>query len=330
MLRFIATALLLPMAALTALADEGDPFMGTYRGAFTGSDWADTAIAVDVVAEGDGNYALVFHIGEAHARIVIPGRADDPEEPAEVTAAAEADLGPGLGGVYAIDARIHDEVLEGAFAGATQAEFRLDRVVIVPPALGAAPPEGAIVLFDGTNIQDWRRWPEQWCVTSGGAMEVCGSNLVTRAEFGSARYHIEFRTPFLPHARGQSRGNSGVYVHGRYEIQVLDSFGQEARDDYCGGIYSIAAPRVNATLPPLQWQTYEIEFHAPRFNEDGEKTGNARITVKHNGILVHDDLELPHATPGGVTMDEGPLGPLLLQDHGARVRFRNIWVEPLD
>lgn len=137
--------------------------------------------------------------------------------------------------------------------------------------------------------------------------------------------HIEFRTPFKPLARGQARGNSGVYLQSRYELQVLDSFGLSGENNECGGIYQIAKPSVNMCYPPLSWQTYDIEFKAAKFDESGKKVQNARTTIKHNGVVIHDDLELKSGTPGrhpeGQT-DDG----LYLQGHGNPVVYRNIWV----
>jgi hypothetical protein len=116
-----------------------------------------------------------------------------------------------------------------------------------------------------------------------------------------------------------------MYVHGRYEVQILDSFGLEGKDNECGGIYQIAEPDVNMCFPPLAWQTYDADFQAARYDDQGNKTANARLTVRHNGVVIHDDLELPRATPG--RYGEGPEpGPLFLQDHGNPVVFRNIWI----
>jgi hypothetical protein len=140
--------------------------------------------------------------------------------------------------------------------------------------------------------------------------------------------HIEFRAPFMPRARGQGRGNSGVYLADQYEVQVLDSFGLEGLDNECGGIYKAAKPLVNMCFPPLAWQTYDIDFRTARFSPDGKtKKENASVTIRHNGVPIQYNLELKSATPGGHRSDEHP-GPIFLQNHGNPVRFRNIWLVP--
>lgn len=188
------------------------------------------------------------------------------------------------------------------------------------PTLGAKPPEGAMVLFAGKDDLD--KWNNSKLTDDG---YLAATNVETKEKFGDHTLHIEFRTPFMPKARGQGRGNSGVYMQSRYELQVLDSFGLDGKDNECGGIYSINQPIVNACLPPLVWQTYDIDFTAAKYDESGKKIKNARVTVKHNGIVIHDDQELAHGTPG--RHGEGP-GPdaIFLQDHGNPVAFRNIWV----
>lgn len=151
----------------------------------------------------------------------------------------------------------------------------------------------------------------------------------SKQKFQSFRIHLEFRTPFQPFARGQGRGNSGFYAQGRYEVQILDSFGLEGMDNECGGIYTVARPRLNMCFPPLSWQTYDVEFHAAEY-EDGKKVKDAQMTVIHNGVVIHKGQEIPHATTAA-PVPEGPEpGPIFLQNHGNPVRFRNIFVVPLD
>jgi hypothetical protein len=163
-----------------------------------------------------------------------------------------------------------------------------------------------------------------------GAMEVKpgSGSIVTKDKFKDFKLHVEFRTPFMPEARGQGRGNSGVYLQGRYEVQVLDSYGLEPKDNECGGIYQVGTPAVNMCLPPMQWQTYDVTFQAPRFN-GANKEKDAVITVVHNGVVIHDQLAIPHPTGGALDDRIAEPGPIYLQDHGNLVQFRNIWlIEP--
>lgn len=204
------------------------------------------------------------------------------------------------------------------------------------PTLGAKPPamdDNTIVLFDGVSFDSWRQRdgaPSQWEVQDDGSVLVKGGDAVTSTEFTDFQLHLEFFCPEMPEHEGQARANSGVYVHGRYEIQVLDSFGLEPMGNGCGAIYSIAAPLVNASRPPGTWQTYDIIFRAARFDGEGAKMYPAVVTVLHNGIVIHNNLELPHTTPGGLDREETASGPILLQDHGDPLRYRNIWIRKLD
>ena len=193
----------------------------------------------------------------------------------------------------------------------------LKRTERISPTMGEKVPSGAIVLFDGKSADQFERGQ----ITE---KNLLAADCETKEKFGDHTLHIEFRTPFKPTAREQARGNSGVYVQGRYECQVLDSFGLEGENNECGGIYSIARPAVNACFPPLTWQTYDMDFTAAKFEGD-KKVKNARVTIKQNGIMIHKDLELTHGTPG--KNPEGP-GPdvIYLQGHGNPVVYRNIWV----
>lgn len=196
---------------------------------------------------------------------------------------------------------------------------KLSRTERKSATLAQKPPEGAVVLFDGSGTDQF----EKSRMTADGLLIPAAT---TKRKFGSCTLHLEFRTPFMPEARGQARGNSGCYLQGRYEVQILDSFGLAGKDNECGGIYSVKDPDANMCFPPLVWQTYDIDYTAATFDATGKKQKNARITVRHNGVVIHDNVELPHATTAA-PVPEGPgKGPLYLQDHGNPVRYRNIWL----
>lgn len=206
-----------------------------------------------------------------------------------------------------------------------------DKVDVKP----VPPPEGAIVLIDGRGLGEWvhtdGKSPAPWKSVDGGAFQVGGGGIKTKKTFGGHfKLHVEFRCPYEPRDTGQARGNSGVYLQGRYEVQVLDSYGLESKDNDCGGIYEVAPPLVNACKAPTVWQAYDIEFWAPECR-DGEKVKPARVTVHHNGVLIHDRREIPvDNTRAGLGGDPCTPGPIHLQDHGDPVQYRNVWLLPLD
>jgi len=218
------------------------------------------------------------------------------------------------------------KILKGKMVGLTEAQ-KAERL---------RPPKDALVLFDGTDTSKWvhRRSgrPVEW-VVSDGAMEVKpgSGDILTKEKFGDFQLHLEFNVPYMPGATGQGRGNSGVYLHGLYEIQILDSYrNQTYATGGCGAIYGQKDPDFRASKPPNEWQTYDITFRAPRFGADGKVIENPRVTVLHNGVKIHDNVEIK-AGPTTASLG-GPLvqtGPILLQDHGNRMRFRNIWIRPL-
>ena len=194
----------------------------------------------------------------------------------------------------------------------------LKKVERKSPTMGAKPPAGAVVLFDGTSADQF----------IGGRMTPDGLLMegpTSKQKFQNATYHAEFLLPFMPSDRGQGRGNSGFYAQGRYETQILDSFGLEGKNNECGGIYGVAEPKVNMCLPPLAWQTYDVDLVPAEF-KDGQKVKNARITVRHNGVLIHDNVEIPHGTTAAPVKEGPEPGPVYLQNHGCPVRFRNVWV----
>ena len=198
------------------------------------------------------------------------------------------------------------------------------------------PPKGAIVLFDGKDFSKWvkrdGKGEVKWTLLPGGVMEgVKGhGDIMTREKFaGKFKLHVEFRVPYEPAGKGQDRGNSGVYVQGRYEVQILDSYGLKSEKNDCAAIYGVAAPKVNACKAPTVWQSYDIEFTAPAF-ENGKRREPARMTVYHNGTKVQDDVPIPvDNTTAGLGGDPCSPGPILLQDHGHPVQFRNVWLLPL-
>ena len=184
--------------------------------------------------------------------------------------------------------------------------------------LGAKPPPGAIVLFDGKPTDELKAAR----MTPAGLLQV---GTETTRSYRDFCLHVEFRTPLMPAARGQSRGNSGVYVQGRYEVQILDSFGLVSQNNDCGGLYKQRPPLINMCFPPESWQTYDIDFRAARFDAQGKKQENARITVWQNGIKIHKNVELANKTGAGAP--EGPEPrPIKFQDHGDAVLYRNLWI----
>jgi hypothetical protein len=197
--------------------------------------------------------------------------------------------------------------------------------------LGKTPPEGAVVLFDGKSADGWIHrdgQPASWHLKAGALAVKPGSgDILTREKFGDFQLHLEFNCPYMPDARGQARGNSGVYLNGLYEVQVLDSYGLKLQDNDCGAIYKQIIPKYNVCKPPLQWQTYDITFRKPRV-KDGKVIEKARVTIVHNGVTTIENAEID-VTPGGTDVPLGEDGPLLLQDHGNDVQFRNIWLAPL-
>jgi hypothetical protein len=213
-------------------------------------------------------------------------------------------------------------------------------VVVTPgpaPEAPLAPPSDAIVLFGGSDLAAWEMEdgsPAKWAVRDGYFEVVSGTGTMrTRQGFGDVQLHVEWMAPDPPRGEGQDRGNSGVFLMGMYEVQVLDTYGNRTYPDgQAAALYGQYPPLVNASRPPGQWQTYDIAFRAPRFDASGAVTAPAHVTVLHNGVLVQDAVELT-----------GPTGhherppykahparlPLSLQDHGHPVRFRNVWVREL-
>lgn len=203
--------------------------------------------------------------------------------------------------------------------------------IIQPGKSNDGAPSDAIVLFDGQDASAWAG-SEKWSVADGAL--IAGSGMIqTKQEFGDCQLHIEWSAPTPPSGSGQGRGNSGVFMMGRYEIQVLDSFDNETYfDGQAGAIYKQTPPMVNAMRAPGEWNTYDIFWTAPRFNEDGSLKSPAYVTLVHNGVLVLNHFELLGDTPFHRPPRyeaHAPQGPISLQDHGNPVRFRNIWIREI-
>ncbi|NND97872.1 MAG: DUF1080 domain-containing protein [Pirellulaceae bacterium] len=257
-------------------------------------EYVDTTRGLQVIAMGDGEFQVVTYTDG------LPGA--------------------GWNGKDKKSIEVDDATLETLLRN-------FKRVNRQSPSLGAKPPSGSVVLFDGSQKSLNEHWKDGAKITDDGLLVQGCTSIDT---FGDYTLHLEFRTPFAPGARGQGRGNSGLYHQGRYETQILDSFGLDGKMNETGGLYSIRAPDLNMCLPPLTWQTYDVDFTTARFDSNGKKTANARITVKLNGVVVHRDVELPKSTTAAPVKEGPENGPIYLQDHGNPVRYRNIWVRPRD
>ncbi|MFO0809207.1 MAG: DUF1080 domain-containing protein [Gemmataceae bacterium] len=277
------------------------------QGEYVGEAPDGTKIGSHVVADGEGKFS-----GKSY-KDGLPGDGWDGTTTWKHSGTTD-------NGVARIDSEQAKSIFENGKLKVTLNDggtFTLTRIIRKSPTEGQKPPANAVVLFDGTKADAW----EKGELVEGNLLKM---GVTSKQKFGDCTMHVEFRTPFMPLARGQARGNSGVYVNGCYEVQVLDSFGLEPKNNECAGLYQQADPTINMCYPPLSWQTYDIDFTAPKYN-DGKKTSNARITVKHNGVVVQNNVELKQETPGGV-QKEAATGPIHLQNHSNPVYYRNIWV----
>ncbi len=290
--------------------DEDYRFQGEYSGGAK-----DKTMGVQVWAQGDGKFEAVSYHGG------LPGDGwDGDRSTVKRISGARSEADKNL-------VTFQQDEITGKLDGKTLSAYAADGSLIatlprkdrVSPTLGATPPATAKVLFDGKANNDFNNST----VTPDGLLEEGATSQEKLTDF---TLHLEFMLCYKPKGRGQDRSNSGVYLQSRYEVQVLDSFALEGKNNECGGIYTIAAPKQNLCYPPLTWQTYDIDFTAAKYDANGKKTVNAKATVRHNGYLIHENVELPHTTTSAPLKEENVPAPLHLQNHGNPVRYRNIWV----
>jgi hypothetical protein len=297
-----------------AHADEDFTFQGEYRGGQRSlpSQRSLEPVGLQVIARGNGRFdAVKYYAG-------LPGERRFRPERFLLS-------GERVGQVVVLIGEQYDIALERGVALLTDKDGRsageLRKVQRISPTMGATPPAGAVVLFDGSDsgkLRDPRLTPEGWLLAGTETLD----------SYRSFHLHGEFRLPYKPFATGQARGNSGFYIQSRYEVQVLDSFGLEGAFNECGALYRQRAPDVNACLPPLQWQTFDIDFRVPRFDSEGKKVTNGRISAWLNGIPIHQKVEILDKTGAGRPEGPDPL-PLKIQDHDNPVVFRNLWIVPI-
>jgi len=288
---------------------------GEYLGRGQLPGGGDEKVGAQVIARGSGEFEVVIYQGG------LPGQGwKRGDNRLQMT-------GKSAGGAVKLAGAKADSKLSGTLADdkltITDAEGKtkvvLSRIERASPSLGQKPPAGAKVLFDGKVNE----FPGATLLPDGN-LKSEATSVPLPADF---RMHLEFRLSWMPTARGQARSNSGVYLHNCYETQVLDSFGLEGLDNECGGFYKVRQPAVNMCFPPLVWQTYDITFTAPKYDAAGKKTANARVSVVHNGVAIHENVELPADTPG--RQKEGPAPrPVYFQGHGNNVEYRNVWLVP--
>ena len=299
--------------------DADFQFQGEYTGTVSQPGGGKTRLGAQVRALGDGVFRTMFFAGG------LPGDGWDGKtiiQKAPSTDDSTPEDAKREGNKVVID-QVYKAVCDGrTLAGQTDegVKFELARVHRRSPTLGAKPPAGAIVLFDGSNVDEWRPGakltPQKWLI--GGA--------TTRRKFQDFTLHVEFMISYVPQTRTiWVRPNSGVFLQERYEIQILDSFGIVERQHDCGVLYAQITPKINMCYPPLTWQTYDIDFTAARYDAAGKKSKLGRTTVKFNGVTILDDVEIKGSTPSGIPESPQP-GGIYLQEHGFPAFFQNVWI----
>lgn len=318
----------------TDASDPSLPVDFKFQGEYDGAD-----VGCQVIALGNGQFQAVVYKGglpgkgwNGKDRSLLHGKLEgdkvaftgiDAKEKRKYLAQAALEFSatskfPPAGHTSDVSAHISGDVLT-LQAGKSISLKKTERK---SPTLGAKAPDGAIVLFDGSSTDEWKGGRLD---KKTGLLNTDGSDITTKRKFSNYTAHVEFLLPYRPDARGQGRGNSGFYQVDHYEVQILDSFGLEGKNNECGGVYQRLDPKVNMCLPPLQWQTYDIDF-TNAVAEGGKVTKKARFTLRHNGVVIHDNAEIAGVTGGARKEPEGTPGILRLQGHGNPLQFRNLWV----
>lgn len=302
-----------------------DVLMAEYVGFWTAATGTKGRVTAQIRPVGDGQYDGFVLLTRANSPVTAIQLKKSAAQNwvLKMAGATARATGGDLLGQNEVTATIRDGKLTGKFSGDLgEGTFEAEKTVRKSPTLGVKPPKGSVALLDESGAKGWENltWPEK-----EGVIQVGKENIWAKEKIPNYQLHVEFRTPHMPKATGQDRGNSGVYLQGKYEVQVLDSFGlYPLQDNDCGGIYKVKAPIGNACLPPTEWQTYDITFL------EGNATRTPRITVELNGVKVIDRAEVPadlveNGTGGG----NKNTGFLMLQNHGNPVEFRNIWAQPI-
>ncbi len=302
---------------LAALSSDPDfSLQGEYAGSCYMPGIGHEYVGLQVVAQGDNRFLAVRYRGG------LPGAGWDGLLKENLTGERAGEVLTLSGAAQKIEIQKGIATLRDPQGNPLGTLKKLERV---SPLMGRPAPAGATVLYGSQPhsptdaFASAKHSPEGW-LAAGALMKMPVQDF---------QLHLEFRTPFMPNARGQGRGNSGVYIQQRYEVQILDSFGLEGIENECGSLYRQRRPELNMCLPPMSWQTYDIVFTAPRFHVDNTtKAQNALITVWHNGVAIHCQREVYAKTGGGKPESPMPL-PINFQDHNDKVVFRNIWILPL-
>jgi hypothetical protein len=319
----LATAVAVSRSAHYGITDDT---MGEYEGFWTAKSGAKGRLTAQIRPLANNQYdgfVLLFRTQSPVAAFSLRPAVSGPDGLSFSAVTATKESGGDLLAQSEAKCELKNGKLTGTFSGDLgEGSFDAAKIERKSPTLGAQPPKNAIVLFDGQSARGWDS--NSWAIKNG-VLEVGKGNIRSTNKLASFRLHVEFRTPYMPTETGQARGNSGVYLQGKYEVQVLDSFGlYPLQDNDCGGIYSVQKPSRNTTLPPMQWQTYDITF------SEGARQDQPTITVVHNGITIIDQVKVPPAVVrSGTGGSEPNTGFLMLQDHGNSVQYRNIWAEPL-